>query len=125
MDEEQRTDRPQHSGKGEDRESAVDRHERERKRGGGERARVLGDPLVWICEFAGHRQAIIGSIGHIGGDGALGHEFPPKQAEPLFGEARQNGYDRGPREHRKRKLSLPALGVPWACMPRLGEWATN
>ena len=186
-DEEQRTDRPQHSGKGKDREGAVDRHERERKRGGGERACVLGDPLVWICEFAGHRQAIVGSIGHIGGDGALGHEFPPKQAEPLSAK-RAERLRSWTREDRKRRLSLPnecrgvpfrdgghqvsidetvcdikavrrhekhedggerqfrspadlrpregsdgrdervatlALGVPWACMPRLGEWATN
>ena len=105
-DEQQRADRPQHPGKGKDREGAIDRHEREGKRGGGERAHILGDPLIRICEFARRRQAMVGSVRHVNGDSALGHEFAPKQAKPLLGKARQNGYDRGPREDRKRELGL-------------------
>ena len=50
---------------------------------------------------------MVGSVRHINGDRALGHGFAPKQAQPLLGKARQNGYDRGPCEDRKRKLRLP------------------
>ena len=58
---------------------------------------------------------MVGSVRHVDGDRALGHEFAPKQAKPLLGKARQNGYDRGPGEDRKRKLRLPneLRGVPF------------
>ena len=101
------TDRPEDARKREDREGAVDRHERERKRGRRKRARILSDPLIRVCEFTRRRQAMVRSVGHISGDAAFGEKFAPKQAEPLLGEARQNGYDRGPGKNRKRKLRLP------------------
>jgi hypothetical protein len=106
-DEEFGTDRPEDSGKGEDREGAIHRHEHEGKRRGRKRAHVLGNPLIRVCELTRYRQAIVGSVGQIRGDAALGHEFAPKQAESLLGEARQNCDDRGSREDRERELRLP------------------
>ena len=78
QDEQQGADGPQHPGKRNDRETAVEQHQDERERGDREPSNVLGDPLVRVREIARGVQAVVGSTGEIELDCSLRSGIPAK-----------------------------------------------
>ena len=70
---------------------AVQEDERERQRGGRERPDVLGDPLIGIVDLGRLLEPEIGAPGEVAHGHAPGQPAPPEQAQPLLGEAIQDG----------------------------------